>query len=210
MVNIRKTDQVELFNLSEKYTLYKIKYNGSHSKDSFLERTKENESLYFYRSYKTENSLDIYIECDEFNSVDNQVYKFLNTELNYNIDRVAKSSWVYIQDSEFKMHWMHTHEHLESSNRTDLKTQWTFVHYIQIPSNMKEGDGNIIFKSEDKKLHTFIPEENDIFIFSGELPHLVMPSQSGAIDRVVYASNLNLDFNCKTNPNKRIRFDEIY
>jgi hypothetical protein len=210
MVNIKKTNQAEFFNLSKNYTVYKIKYNNSYSKDSFLKRTKENESLYFNRSYKNENSLDIHLECDEFTSVDNQVCKFLNTELNYNIDKVAKSSWVYIQDPEFKLHWMHTHEYLESSNRTKLKTQWTFVFYIQIPPNMKEGDGNIIFESEDKKHHTFIPEVNDIFIFPGDLKHLVMPSQSGTIDRVVYASNLNSDFNYKTESNKKIKFDEIY
>ena len=176
MVNIKKTNQAEFFNLSKKYTVYKIKYNNRYSKDSFLKRTKENESLYFNRSYKNENSLDIHLECDEFTSVDNQVCKFLNTELNYNKDKVAKSSWVY----------------------------------IQIPPNMKEGDGNIIFKSEDKKHHTFIPEVNDIFIFPGDLKHLVMPSQSGTIDRVVYASNLNSDFNYKTESNKKIKFDEIY
>lgn len=200
---------LEQFKLSDKYSVYKIQYTGGYSKERFIERTNQNESLYFYKSYKTDNSLDIQLECDEFNSVDNQVLDFLKNELSCNIDRVAKSSWVYIQVPAFNMEWMHTHEHLESSNRTKLKTQWTYVFYIQIPSNLKKGEGDIIFKTEDGNLHTFVPKENDILIFSGELPHIAMPTQSASIDRMVYAANINLDFTCKTDGNKKIKFEDV-
>lgn len=197
------------FKLSDKYSVYKTQYVGEYPKESFLMRTRENELLYFNKSYKTENSLDIELQCKEFKSVDSQILHFLKNKLNQNINRVAKSSWVYIQVPEFKMHWMHTHEHLESSNRTRLKTQWTFVYYIQIPPNTIKGEGDIIFKTEDNLEHRFTPSEGDILIFPGELPHLVMPTESATMDRVVYASNLNFDFNDKVDTHKRIKFEEI-
>lgn len=199
---------LEQYSLSEKYTIYKTKYTGKFTKADFLKRSSQNEALYFYKSFKTENSLDIEIQCKEFHSVDNQVLDILTNNLNLKIERVAKSSWIYIQVPEFNMHWMHTHEYLESSNRTNLRTQWTYVFYIQIPEGMVEGDGNLIFETEDKKRHTFIPEELDILIFPGDLPHIAMPSQSGKIDRIVYAGNINYNFSERNKFNQRIKFEE--
>lgn len=210
MVSIKNQTQVESFKLSDKYTIYKTKYNGIYSKESFLNRTYQNESLYFYKSFKTENSLDIEIECDEFNSVDSQVINFCKQQLGCDTSRIAKSRWIYMQVPEFNMHWMHTHEYLESTNRTNLKTEWTFVFYIQIPPNMNTGDGDIKFQTEDGILHTFIPTENDILIFPGDIPHIAMPSPSGEIDRIVYASNLNFNFDVRNLEKKRIKFEELY
>jgi hypothetical protein len=49
--------------------------------------------------------------------------------------------------------------------------------------------------TEDKKLHTFIPKENDIIIFPGTLYHMVTPIPNAEIDRIVYASNFNFNLN---------------
>lgn len=201
---------LQQFKLSEKYSVYRTVYTGKFCKEDFLTRVKQNEDLYFYKSFKNENSLDIILSCEEFKSIDDYVVSLLKSDLNLNTDRVAKSSWVYIQTPKFSLEWMHTHEFLESTNRTNLRTQWTYVFYVQIPLNLKEGDGNIIFKTEDGNMHTFIPKEKEILIFPGDLPHLATPSQSAKYDRIVYAGNMNLDFNIKNVPNKRVKFEEYY
>lgn len=198
------------YKLSDNYTVYKTLYDGEFVKEDFLKRVVQNEKLYFYKSYDTENSLDINLVCDEFSSVDEIVYKHLRQDLNFSLDRIAKSSWVYIQTPEFNLEWMHTHEFLESTNRTNLRTLWTYVFYIQIPPNLKSGDGDIIFKTEDGNLHTFIPKEKEILIFPGDLPHIARPSQSGEIDRVVYAANINFDFSIRNSKNKKVKFEEYY
>lgn len=201
---------LEQFNLSKKYSVYRTFYTEEFCKENFLTRVKQNEDLYFYKSFKTENSLDINLSCKEFKSIDDYVISILKNNLNLNTERVAKSNWIYIQTPEFKLEWMHTHEFLESTNRTNLRTQWTYVFYVQIPVNLKQGDGNIIFKTEDGKMHTFVPKEKEILIFPGNLPHLATPSPSGKYDRVVYAGNINLDFKVKNNPNNRVKFEEYY
>lgn len=201
---------LEQFNLSKKYSVYRTFYTGEFSKENFLTRVRQNEDLYFYKSFKTENSLDINLSCIEFKSIDDYVISLLKNDLNLNTEKVAKSNWIYIQTPEFDLQWMHTHEFLESTNRTNLRTQWTYVFYVQIPLNLKQGDGNIIFKTEDGNMHTFIPKEKEILIFPGDLLHIATPSQSGKYDRVVYAGNVNLDFKVKNNPNKRVKFEEYY
>ena len=91
---------------------------------------------------------------------------------------------------------MHKHDYLlYTTEKTKLKTEWTCVFYIQIPENIMEGEGDIIFMTEDKKLHKFTPKENDIIIFPGTLYHMVTPIPNAEVDRIVYASNFNFNLN---------------
>jgi hypothetical protein len=199
---------IEKINISEKYFLYKMKYNGSFSKTDFLKRVNQNKSLFVNEIDKKSNSLLIQFECDEFTNLDSLVLNAISNLFSIDTTYFAKSSWIYTQTKDFKMNWMHTHEYLHSSNYTNLKTQFTFVFYIQIPIDMKEGEGDIIFKTEDSKLHRITPSEFDIFIFSGDLPHMAVPTQSSDENRIVYATNVCFDFQ-QRNSNKRVQFKNV-
>jgi hypothetical protein len=200
---------VEQIKLSNNYSIYRFLYDGPYEKKDFLKRIEQNESLYFYDIDKKTNSLTMNIDCDEFKSIDRMVNIFFNETLNCQTEKIAKSSWIYTQIDTFNMDWMHTHEHLESSNRTTLKTQWTYVFYIQIPTDLKKGEGDIVFKTEDDVLHPFTPKENEILIFSGDLPHMAVPTKSSKTKRIVYATNVNFDFNYKNVNNKKIMFRNL-
>jgi len=196
----------EQYNLSEKYTIYKTTYNRKYSKDDFLNRVKQNELLYHGKKSEYPNSLELHIECDEFKSVDTQSLNFLESKLSTPINTYVTSSWIYVQIPEFKIEWMHTHDWVESSNRTILKTQWTYVFYIQIPPNLKDDEGNLIFKTEDDILHSFTPKENDIIFFPGDLPHMPIPTLQAKSNRIVYTTNINYNFTHTRETNKRINF----
>ena len=177
---------IEEFKLSNEYTVYRVKYNGEYSREDFIKRVTQNASLRNTKTYKSVESR-VFISCKEFDSVDKHVISVLGSTA----DRIAKLSWVYTQKKDFNM-IMHKHDYLHyTTEKTNLKTEWTCVFYIQIPKNLDKGEGDIIFMTEDKKLHTFIPRENDILIFPGTLYHMVTPIPNAEIDRVVYASNFN-------------------
>ena len=177
---------IEEFKLSNEYTVYRAKYDGEYSKQDFIKRVIQNASLRNTKPYKSVESR-VFISCKEFDSVDRHVINALGSTA----DRIAKLSWVYTQKKDFNM-IMHKHDYLYyTTEKTSLKTEWTCVFYIQIPKNLDKGEGDIIFMTEDKKLHTFVPEENDILIFPGTLYHMVTPIPNAEIDRVVYASNFN-------------------
>jgi len=185
---------MEKFKLSNKYTIYKFKYNAEYCKEKFIKRISQNKSI--INQKKDKNVEDrVLIECDEFKSVSDYIVSILEIIGNRKINSVAKSSWVYTQKSDFNM-IMHKHDYLlYTTEKTKLKTEWTCVFYIQIPKNIMEGEGDIIFMTEDKKLHTFTPKENDIIIFPGTLYHMVTPIPNAEVDRIVYASNFNFNFN---------------
>lgn len=186
-------NNIEKIKLSNDYIIYKIKYNKEYSKNTFIDRIFENRNIIYKKNFKNIVEDKFLIECNEFKSVDAQIIKTLEIIENKEINNFAKSSWVYTQKKDFIM-TMHDHIFLEmGTQKTKLKTEWTCVFYIQIPKNIKEGEGDIVFMTEDKKLHKFIPTENDIIIFSGTLNHMVTPIPNAEIDRIIYASNFNFN-----------------
>ena len=86
---------------------------------------------------------------------------------------------------------MDDHRDLHRFNKSYITTDLVCVYYISIPMNMKDGEGNIIFKNEKNQLFTFTPQENDVLIFSGILPHMTTPNQNSNTDRISYVSNFN-------------------
>lgn len=187
-------DNIEKYKLSDQYTVYRVKYNCNHTKEDFIKRISQNKSLIDKKPIKNVEDRFL-IECSEFKLLNDYIVNVLENIENKKIKNVAKTSWVYTQKKDFNM-IMHKHDYLlYTTEKTKLKTEWTCVFYIQIPKKIKEGEGDIIFMTEDKKLHKFTPKENDIMIFSGTLNHMVTPIPNAEIDRVVYASNFNFNLN---------------
>jgi hypothetical protein len=185
---------MQKYKLSNEYTIYKVKYDGDYPKESFIKRINQNKSI--INKIKDKNVENIVlIECAEFKSVNDFIVSILEIIENKKINSIAKSSWVYTQKSDFNM-IMHKHDYLlYTTEKTKLKTEWTCVFYIQIPKKITNGEGDITFMTEDKKLHTFTPKESDIIIFPGTLYHMVTPIPNAEIDRIVYASNFNFNLN---------------
>jgi len=184
---------MEKFKLSDQFTVYRIKYTGTYSKEAFISKITKNKSIVVKKTNGGIDEKSFILECNEFKSLDSFIITILEEIEQRKIDRVAKFSWIYTQTKKETMTDMHKHEYLYYyPEKTKLKTDWTCVFYVQIPEGLGEKDGNIVFMTEDKKLHSFIPQENDLLIFSGELGHMITTTPNAKADRVVYASNFNL------------------
>lgn len=213
IINLNEQEQSDVsfqkFHLSNEFTVFKTSYENRFEKKQILKRIEQNKNLLINQEDKNDNSILFFLECEEFESIDQFAVNFFKNLNKIENDYYAKSSWVYTQIKEFNMNWMHTHKYLVSSNITNLKTQVTFVYYIQLPNKKKENEGDIIFKTEDNKIFKYTPSENDMLFFSGDLQHMAVPTPNGEVDRIVYAANLNFDFDYKVEENKKIRFKNI-
>ena len=190
-------NKIEVFELSKIYKIYKIKYNSQYSKDIFIKRIDENKNVIYKKVFKNLKNFEdkFLIECPEFKSVNNYIINTLEKIENKKFKKIAKHSWIYKQTKDFNM-VMHNHTYLlYTTEKTKLPTEWTSVFYIQLPKNVKNGEGDIVFMTEDKKLHQFSVEENDIIIFPGRLHHMVIETPDAEIERVVFATNFNLNLN---------------
>ena len=63
-----------------------------------------------------------------------------------------------------------------------------------MPNNLKEGDGVLFMEDIDKKVYSILPNEGEILIMKGDLPHVPNYAPSSNIDRMVLAGSIRMDF----------------
>lgn len=184
---------IEEIKLSDKYTVYKTKFESKFSKGDFIRRIETNKLLYSRSNVRDNHSLEVSIECPEFQDADNFFVDTIQKITDCKTDKVSKYSWVYTQTQDFAVNWMDNHKDLHRFQKSHILTEWVCVLYVQIPPDMVHGEGDLVFRTENNDLHTFTPKENDLLIFSGLLDHMTVPNQSSSMNRISYVSNFSFD-----------------
>jgi hypothetical protein len=182
---------IQEIKLSNQFKIYKTTFKHNFLKDDFKKRIEENKALYYNKEIQNNHSLEMNIECDEFLSIDNFFIKCLKEMDNTITEKISKFSWIYTQTKSFSTQWMHAHTQLHRFNKSHINTKWVCVFYIDIPIEMKSGEGDLLFKDEIDKFHSIKPKENDVIIFDGNIYHMTIPNQSSETDRISYVSNFN-------------------
>lgn len=181
--------------LSEKYTIYKSKYSGLYSIEDFLKLVQFNHKNTIHTN---NNSVWIEIESPVFDSINNQIRKHIEEISGKEFTNYAKHHWVYTQRKGFNLEWMHQHIQVHPPNRSKIQSDYTFTFYLQTTDEIEGDEGKIIFQTEDGKLHKFLPEVGDIFIFDGDIKHTAVPTPKSSKERIVYAGSYCIDiFNQK-------------
>ena len=181
---------------SPKKMTHNVKYNWEFNKEDILQKIYKNKSLLKQPNGNTsQNTDELMFCCKEFDSIKNfvvnQYFKLKKTE---HVD-YAVSMWSYIQTKDLppSNYIWHTHSKLDGG-RTQLKTDYTFVFYVQIPPNLENGEGDLLIKDNNDSIHTITPKEGDIIFFSGYLWHVPTHTPTATIDRVVIAGNITSEF----------------
>lgn len=181
--------------LSEKYTIYKSKYDGLYSIGEFLKLVEFNHKNTIHTN---NNSVWIEIESPIFDSINNQIKKHIEEISGKEFTDYAKHHWVYTQRKGFNLEWMHQHIQVHPPNRSKIQSDYTFTFYLQTTDEIGGDEGKIVFQTEEGKLHKFLPEVGDIFIFDGDIKHTAISTPNSSKERIVYAGSYCIDiFNQK-------------
>ncbi len=86
----------------------------------------------------------------------------------------------------------HNHVDLNIANKLPPPF-YTFVCYIQMPNNLEDNDGVLYMEDVDKSIFSILPEEGDIIIMAGDLPHVPNYAPSSTKDRIVLAGSVRMD-----------------
>lgn len=176
--------------LSEKFTIYKGRYNGEYSINEFLKYVEFNDKSVIDNSY---NSVGIEIHTPCFDSINNQVKTSIEQIANTKFVDYSEHYWVYTQTKGFDMEWMHQHIQVHPPGRTNILSDWTFTFYLQTTDEISGNEGCIVFEDENKKRHTYLPEVGDIFLFPSDLRHTAIPTPKSEKKRIVYAGSFCTD-----------------
>ena len=173
--------------LSEKHSIWRGKYKGSYKTKDFLRAVEINKII----SIPTNNnSLWVEFNSVALQSVNVQVKTFLSSKDRRVFKNSAEHYWIYTQTKDYNQDWMHQHLNVHPGNRSRVKTDYSFTFYINQLDNLKEDQGMIVFKTEDDKIHKFLPKTDEIFLFPANLWHKAVPTPDHEEERIVYGGSL--------------------
>lgn len=186
---------IQEIKLSERFSILRgHDDNFFNIKDECIKYAKLNDSLVIYsKTQSRENSIWIEINAECFLSINEKIKKNIEKISNRKFKNYAEHFWIYTQTKGFNMEWLHQHLLVHPPGRSNIRTDYTFTYYLQTPKDIKGDEGHIVFETENKIRHKFLPEEGDFFIFPADIRHTAIPTPKSQIDRIVYAGNFCLD-----------------
>lgn len=181
---------MEALKLSDKYTIYRLQYNKNYPIADFINLAKFNHENTVHTN---NNSAWIEIESPLIDSINRQVMQVIEGITAETFIHFAKHNWVYTQRKDFDLEWMHQHIFVHPPGRSKILADYTFTFYLQTTDQIKDDEGKIVFETEDKKRHKFLPQVGDIFIFPADLRHTAMPTPNSDKERIVFAGSYCID-----------------
>jgi len=79
----------------------------------------------------------------EITNVNNQVIEYFNKFIYKKENLYSFKNWVYLSSNENQYAGFHSHTHMD---RLKTKGEWTWTFYVQMPDNLNDDDGTIVFK----------------------------------------------------------------
>lgn len=138
--------------------------------------------------------------CKSLYNETNKIYNKIYTETWINVVRsktpfqysfIKKDNEVY-QLSNDKNRY-HTHTEIKKMQK-GFYPHYTFVYYIQMPDIMEGEDGVLYLKGDFDKEYWIRPEEDDLIIMEGTVPHNPNNAPKSNLDRIVIAGNVGFEF----------------
>ena len=154
------------------------------------------------KSFTFDGALDVKNELDEIINKSIELCKELYGK-EYN--QINYACWINVIRSINPVQIQFKHKSLKDVNKyhihTDIQKQtnmfypnFTWVYYVQMPDVMEGEDGVLYIKGMDEKEYWIRPEEDDLIIMMGDLPHAPNNSPKAKINRIVLAGNVGFEY----------------
>ena len=182
------------------------KINYPFSKENLIKKIYQNLSLFEHESRYEYPGIqtNILLKCKEIDYILNYGAEKCK-ELFYkdsNIEDVTYAiyPWSFISRNETTASHFHNHDMFAPNVKKSIKSNYTFIYYVQIPNNLKDNDGKLIIIDEQQQQIDILPEENELIILPAHLYHRPETAINSNIDRIVIAATILFDFpNLKEN-----------
>lgn len=167
--------------------------------DGFGYKKEWNNNLNFIGEINIETNLDVIVQmgidlCKEIYQDKNKTYNKINTDAWVNVVRSQDPVQIQFKHGELKdVDKYHVHTDI-NKQMGSFVPDFTYVYYIQMPDVMEDRDGVLYFKGNNNKEYWIRPEEDDIIIMPGDMPHAPNNAPKSTIDRIVMAGNVGFEY----------------
>ena len=98
-----------------------------------------------------------------------------------------------LQATTFENPIFHNHKTINESRKIFVP-DYTFVYYVQIQNNLSGNEGHLMIKNKNDEIYSFLPNEGDLIIMKGDLPHSPVSAVNTTQDRLVIAGNIGFKY----------------
>jgi hypothetical protein len=155
-------------------------------------------------------NIDVKTKIDEIIQMGINSCVKLYEEINLPYNKVNTDAWVNVVRSINPVQHQFKHNEIKwidkYHNHVDINKQmnsfipdYTYVYYVQMPDVMDGDDGVLYFKGQNNQEYWIRPEEDDLIIMEGWMPHAPNNAPKSTIDRIVIAGNVGFEMIKKTN-----------
>jgi hypothetical protein len=192
--------------------IWKSKLNLLNDKELILKEAKdvininENRNVYDAYPYIFNDNFDVKSKLDNICQCGINICKSIyKEEFNLDFNKINTSTWINVVRSinpiqrAFKRGKLkevgkyHTHTEINEKAGLFIPT-YTYIYYIQMPDVMENEDGVLYFKGKNEKDYWIRPEEDDLIIMPGSIPHVPNNAPKSSVDRVVITGNVGIEF----------------
>lgn len=127
--------------------------------------------------------------CKEIYIETNNPFNKINTDAWVNRVRHKNQKQQNFYDNQIRYH---THTEIQKEVESFIP-HYTYVYYIQMPDVMEGDDGVLYFRGKYGNDYHIKPEEDDLIIMEGDVPHTPQRAPKSTIDRIVVAGNVGFE-----------------
>jgi hypothetical protein len=114
-------------------------------------------------------------------------------------NKVNDDAWINVVRSKNPVQpkFMDSKYHIHTELQSEIGSffpHYTYVYYIQMPDVMNGDDGVLYFLGKNGKEYWIRPEEDDLIIMEGDMPHAPNNAPNSTIDRIVMAGNVGFEY----------------
>lgn len=152
-----------------------------------------------------DGGIDIKTKLDEIIKIGIDTCKEIYKEKNITYNKINMDAWINKVRSINPVQTNFKYKELKGVDKYHTHTQinkeiksffphYTWVYYIQMPDVMDGEDGVLYFRGNNKKEYWIRPEEDDLIVMEGDMPHSPNNAPNSTIDRIVIAGNVGFEF----------------
>lgn len=173
------------------HKIYKIEINDLNN-ESIIKELSEYKKL----GHELNISTDI-LTSDNIRKMYQACYKkveFVHSkELDIGIKNGYQSGWIFeLTNGDYGGNY-HKHPHL-SQLYPNYTSDISWVYYLQIPNNLINDEGAILFNDEFDNIISIIPELNYVYAFPANLLHKPNKTINSTKSRIVAVANIKFNF----------------
>jgi hypothetical protein len=173
------------------HTIYKIKINGLDNQ-SIINELFDYKKIGYELNIATDiltskNIRNLYSNCYDL------IESVYSIEYQKPIKNSYQSGWIFELPNNSDGGEYHKHIPL-SPLYPQYITDVAWVYYLQLPNNLIEDEGKILFKDEIDNQIGLMPELGYIYAFPGGLEHKPVHTTNSSIDRIVAVANVTFNW----------------